>query len=104
MHKPTTQDILECKGTLATGGSTELALEAQICAAFNRRVMEDSTLWAEPSAWYLGAPTNYYAKFWHTHGLNGLAYGFAYDDVSSQSSTIHTDTPEHRARHRLVTA
>jgi hypothetical protein len=27
-HKPTTQDILECKGTLATGYSTELALEA----------------------------------------------------------------------------
>src|SRR5262249_17466833 len=40
VHKPTTQDILECKGTLATGNSTELALEAQICAAFNRHVVE----------------------------------------------------------------
>ena len=95
VHKPTTQDILECKGTLATGNSTELALEAQICAAFNRHVVEDSALWAEPSAWYLDAPANYYASFWHTHGVNGLAYGFAYDDVSSQSSTIHTDKPEH---------
>jgi len=73
VHKPTTQDIFGCKGTLATGNSTELALEAQICAAFNRHVMEDSTLWAEPSAWYLGAPANYYARFWHTHGVNGLA-------------------------------
>ena len=70
------------------------ALEAQICAAFNHHVVEDSTLWAEPSAWYLGAPANYYARFWHTHGVNGLAYGFAYDDVCNQSSTIHTDTPE----------
>jgi len=95
VQKPTTQDILEGKGTLATGNSTELAIEAQICAAFNRHVMEDSTLWAVPSAWYLGAPANYYAKFWHTHGVSGLAYGFAYDDVSSQSSTIHTDKPEH---------
>jgi hypothetical protein len=36
-----------------------------------------------------------FRKCGHTHGVNGLAYGFAYDDVSNQSSTIHTDTPEH---------
>ncbi|HEX7816189.1 beta-1,3-glucanase family protein [Dyella sp.] len=95
VHKPSTQDILEGKGALATGNATELAIEAQICAAFNRHVMEDSTLWAVSSAYYLGAPANYYARFWHTHGVSGLAYGFAYDDVSNQSSTIHTDKPEH---------
>jgi hypothetical protein len=95
VHKPTTQDILEGAGTLASGNATELALEAQICAAFNRHVMQDSTLWADPSAFYAVSPANYYAKFWHSHGVNNLAYGFAYDDVSNQSSTIHTDQPEH---------
>lgn len=95
VHKPTTQDILEGKGTLATGNATELALEAQICAAFNRHVMQDSTLWGTPGAYYAASPANWYAKFWHTHGVSGLAYGFAYDDVSNESSTIHTDKPEH---------
>ena len=41
--KPTTQDILQGSGALATGNSMELAIEAQICAAFNRHVMEDVT-------------------------------------------------------------
>lgn len=95
VHKPTTQDILEGAGALATGNATELALEAQICAAFNRHVMQDSSLWTVPSAYYASSPANYYAKFWHTHGVGGLAYGFAYDDVENQSSTLHTDQPEH---------
>ena len=93
--KPTTQDILEGSGTLATGNSTELALEAQICAAFNRHIMLDSSKWATPSAWYAAAPANAYAKFWHDHSVGGLAYGFAYDDVSDQSSTIMAVNPEH---------
>ena len=93
--KPTTQDILEGKGTLATGNSVELALEAQICAAFNRHIMQDSSKWTTPSAWYQAAPANYYAKFWHAHSVGGLAYGFAYDDVSDQSSTIMSPSPEH---------
>ncbi|GGP27911.1 hypothetical protein GCM10010971_37300 [Silvimonas amylolytica] len=97
VSKPTTQDILEGKGTLATGNSTELALEAQICAAFNRHIMEDVTKWSTPSAWYQSAPANYYAQFWHNHSVGGLAYGFAYDDVSNQSSTIMSPTPEHAA-------
>ncbi|GAB7129168.1 hypothetical protein JCM19000A_36760 [Silvimonas sp. JCM 19000] len=95
VSKPTTQDILEGKGTLATGNSVELALEAQICAAFNRHIMQDSSKWATPSAWYSAAPANFYAKFWHSHSVGGLAYGFAYDDVSDQSSTIMSPTPEH---------
>ncbi len=57
--------------------------------------MEDASLWAAPSAWYLTSPANYYVKFWHTHSVGGLAYGFAYDDVSNQSSTIISVTPEH---------
>jgi hypothetical protein len=28
---------------------------------------------------------NYYARFWHHHAINRLAYGFRYDDVAEQS-------------------
>jgi hypothetical protein len=101
--KPSTQDILQCSGTMAQGdaiadiNTVQLALEAQFCAAFNRHVMQDVSHWTTPSAWYLAAPANFYAQFWHRHGVGGLAYGFAYDDVSEQSSTITTGQPEHMA-------
>lgn len=93
--KPTTQAILEGSGALATGNSMELAIEAQICAAFNRHVMEDVTRWSTPSSWYAASPSNEYARFWHDHGVSGLAYGFAYDDVANASSTIFAPNPEH---------
>ncbi|MES2932510.1 MAG: beta-1,3-glucanase family protein, partial [Pseudomonadota bacterium] len=93
--KPTTQDILEGKGVLATGNSTESAIEAQLCAAFNRHIMHDPSKWETPSAWYSASPANWYAKFWHDHSIGGLAYGFAYDDVGDQSATIMAPNPEH---------
>jgi hypothetical protein len=95
VNQPTTQDVLRGAGALATGNSTELALEAQMCAAFNRHIMNDPTQWATPGSWYSAPPANSYAKFWHDHSVGGLAYGFAYDDVSNQSSTIQTGAPEH---------
>jgi beta-galactosidase len=98
VQKPTTQDVLEGKGALAHSTDpwgVEGQLEAQICAAFNRHVMEDSTQWKDPSAFYQQSPANYYSRFWHLHGVNGKAYGFAYDDVSDQSSTLIETQPEH---------
>jgi beta-galactosidase len=96
INKPTTQDVLLGAGALAQGNTPEvLQLEAQICAAFNRHVMEDVTKWATPSAWYAASPSNEYARFWHDHGISGLAYGFAYDDVSNASSSIVMQQPEH---------
>ncbi|WP_211102049.1 discoidin domain-containing protein [Nitrospirillum pindoramense] len=95
INKPTTQDVLRGAGALATGNATELALEAQLCAAFNRHIMDSAGDWATPATWYQASPANWYAKFWHDHSVGGLAYGFAYDDVSDQSSTIQTGTPEH---------
>lgn len=103
VYKPSTQDILQCSGTMAQGdpvadiNTVQLALQAQFCAAFNRHVMHDVSLWTTPSAWYAAAPANFYAQFWHRHSIGGLAYGFAYDDVSEQSSTITTGQPEHMA-------
>ena len=95
--EPSTQDILACNGTMATGSGDTAAMEAQFCAAFNRHDMLSPSAWATPSAWYTAAPANYYAAFWHRHSVGGLAYGFAYDDVAGQSSTISTGTPEHMA-------
>lgn len=98
VSKPNTQDVLEGKGALAHSTDpwgVEGQLEAQICAAFNRHVMQDSSQWKDESAFYQMAPANYYSRFWHLHGVNGKAYGFAYDDVSDQSSTLIETDPEH---------
>lgn len=96
--RPNTQDVLEGKGALARSSDpwgVEGQLEAQICAAFNRHVMEDTTLWKDAGSFYQQSPANYYSRFWHLHGVNGKAYGFAYDDVSDQSSTLIETQPEH---------
>jgi hypothetical protein len=98
VQMPTTQAVLEGNDQLANSTDpwgVEGQLEAQICAAFNRHVMEDTTTWANPAAFYQQTPANYYSRFWHTHGVNGKAYGFAYDDVSDQSSTLVDPQPEH---------
>ncbi len=92
-----TQDILLCNNTLANGGTEQLALEAQFCAAFNRHVMQSYASWDVPGAYYQGKPSNAYAQFWHAHSVGGLAYGFAYDDVNAQSSTIQSSAAEHMA-------
>lgn len=96
--KPTTQDVLEGKGALAHSTDpwgVEGQLEAQICAAFNRHVMEDTSRWKDASSFYQASPANYYSRFWHVHAIDGKAYGFAYDDVSDQSSTLIETDPEH---------
>ena len=40
------------------------------------------------------APANYYAKFWHDHAINKLAYGFPYDDFADQSSFVSHGNPQ----------
>ncbi len=103
--KPTTQDLLLCAGSMAfaadslTGQEVSVtkALEAQICAAFDRHVMETYANWAIPADYYQSAPADYYAKFWHAHSIGNVAYGFAFDDVDNQSSSIVGVKPEHMA-------
>jgi beta-galactosidase len=105
LNKPSTQDLLLCAGTMAYAASTltaqeagvTLALEAQFCAAFNRHVMDNYAGWAVVSDYYQTAPANFYSAFWHAHSIGGLSYGFAYDDVNGQSSSIVGATPEHMA-------
>ncbi|WP_051709723.1 beta-1,3-glucanase family protein [Andreprevotia chitinilytica] len=94
--KPTTQGILEGSGNLASGSSDELVMQAQITAAFNRHLIQtvDQANWSNASYYYLAAPANYYAKFWHDHSIDGLAYGFCYDDVRNHSSLLENGNPK----------
>ena len=88
LNEPTTTDVMECSGALASAGMTTQALElgAEFCAAFNRGVALNTANWYNPATYYTGSIKNDYAMFWHQVSLNNKAYGFAYDDVNSQSS------------------
>lgn len=92
-RKPNNDEVFEGSGVLASGNTVELAIQAQICAAFNRHVVQDPANWANPGAYYKSGPANYYAKFWHDNSINPLAYGFCYDDVADQSSLIESHAP-----------
>jgi hypothetical protein len=97
INEPTTQDILLCDGSMATGTGVTAALEAQFCAAFNRHVMDNYANWTNEPSYYQTAPTNYFSAFMHKHSIAGLSYGFAYDDVDNWSSSIVGAVPEHMA-------
>lgn len=66
----------------------ELALGAEFAAAFNRGVAMNTAEWHQPSTFYQTGPENDYAAFFHSISINHKAYGFAYDDVSDQSSVL----------------
>jgi Beta-1,3-glucanase/Carbohydrate binding module (family 6)/Secretion system C-terminal sorting domain len=103
-RKPTTQEVLEGKGVLdqrVGDGDLDLVIQSQLCAAINRHVVNTTTTnpgqqnWYNAGQYYLTAPANYYARFWHQGGISvdNLNYGFAYDDVNDQSSSLHTPQP-----------
>jgi hypothetical protein len=82
-----TSDIFGCAGTLANNPN--------MCAALNRHVATlPQAQQSDPTRFYLAPPANYYAKFWHDHAINKLAYGFPYDDVAGQSSFISHGNPQ----------
>ncbi|MFL6680509.1 MAG: beta-1,3-glucanase family protein [Burkholderiaceae bacterium] len=98
---PTTQEALLGNGVLndATGQTPgtagydkQLQIQAQMCAAINRHIVEDPAHWYTPGFFYAN-PSNSYSKFWHDHSINALSYGFAYDDVGGFSSSLHTEKP-----------
>lgn len=80
-----TRDIL-----LGIGGASD----ASVCAALNRHVYGNTSDWNNVSKYYQAAPANYYAKFWHNHSIDGLAYGFCYDDVNGQASYLEVGDPK----------
>ena len=83
----TTQEVFGCQG----GGSPALNGDPSLCAGLNRCVAQFSTtVQNTPSDYYQNAPCNYYSAFWHSVAVNGLAYGFAYDDDNGQSSDFNS--------------
>ncbi|MGW5445054.1 glycoside hydrolase family 64 protein [Streptomyces asiaticus] len=82
-----TSDIFGCAGVLAN--------EAGKCSALNRHVAQlPEDQWSDPGQYYKDAPANYYAKFWHDHAIDKLAYGFPYDDFAGQSSFVSHNDPQ----------
>jgi hypothetical protein len=66
-----------------------LAAQPDLSAALFRHVAHlPMVQWKDSTQFYQTAPANYYAQFWHKHGLLGRAYGFPYDDVYGWSSYI----------------
>jgi len=83
----TTQEVFGCQG----GGTPALNGDPSLCAGLNRCVAQFSTtVQNTPSDYYQNAPCNYYSAFWHSVAVNGLQYGFAYDDDNGQSSDFNT--------------
>jgi hypothetical protein len=83
-----TAQIFGCGGTLAGNPS--------LCAGLNRHVAQlPSAEQSNPANFYLAAPANYYAQFWHQNAINGLQYGFPYDDYAGQSSDISVTNPQY---------
>jgi hypothetical protein len=83
-----TAQIFGCAGTLASN--------PPLCAELNRHVAQlPPAQQSDPGNFYQAAPANYYAQFWHDNAINGLAYGFASDDDSGQSSDISVNNPQY---------
>jgi hypothetical protein len=83
-----TAQIFGCGGTLSAN--------PPLCAGLNRHVAQLPTAQqSNPANFYQAAPANYYAQFWHQNAINGLQYGFPYDDDAGQSSDISITNPQY---------
>jgi hypothetical protein len=83
-----TAQIFGCGGTLAANPT--------LCAGLNRHVAQlPAAEQTNPANFYLAAPANYYAEFWHENAINGKQYGFPYDDDNGQSSDISVTNPQY---------
>jgi hypothetical protein len=84
----TTAQIFGCGGTLSAN--------PQLCAGLNRHVAQlPASEQTNPANFYQAGPANYYAWFWHQNAINGLQYGFPYDDDAGQSSDISVTNPQY---------
>jgi F5/8 type C domain/Beta-1,3-glucanase len=83
-----TAQVFGCGGTLANN--------PVLCAGLNRHVAQlPAAQQSDPSQFYLAAPANYYAQFWHQNAIGGKQYGFPYDDDAGQSSDISGNNPQY---------
>ena len=101
--RPTTIDIWGGQGVLAQtiqNPPNDKNVQKWLCAAFHRGVIDltnsDVQDWNDPTKYYKTPPFNHYAEFWHQPGISidRLAYGFSYDDVNKQSSSLPASKPD----------
>ncbi|MGW4695052.1 discoidin domain-containing protein [Kitasatospora cineracea] len=82
-----TSNIFGCAGSMAA--------DPGMCSALNRHVATlPQSQWSDPTKYYAAGPANYYAEFWHGRAIDGLAYGFPYDDYAGQSSYVSHANPQ----------
>lgn len=96
----TSDDIWQCGGSLANGGDAQKNVGKTIAAGLNRGIvvspsgtvatqLTDMNCSGQAGSFYpTGATFNPWAQLWHQFNANGLAYGFAYDDVCDQATSI----------------
>lgn len=97
---PTTRIVWECDDTdnpgplpnnyTNQGSDAHKRLASIICAAFARGVFPNSGDWSDSTKFYTRSDQayNFFSKVMHDFALNNVIYGFAYDDVYGQDSTI----------------
>ena len=104
LTKPSTSDVFACSGgTQPQGQPNEtaiLAVGARVCAAFNRatlstasRVVSDTQPTTNATQFYGQTASNLFSRTMHANALNGLAYGFSYDDVGGFAPVIDQSDP-----------
>jgi hypothetical protein len=85
----TTNQVFSCSGN-------PYGSNAALAGATNRHVAHlPQSQWSDKSLFYREAPANFYAKFWHDHGFQGKAYGFAYDDAANQAAYASHGGPQY---------
>ena len=88
-----TWDVWQCANTLATGSTAQSNVGKMLAAAFNRgcvsNSLNDSNCQNNVGSFYpAGGVWNLWAQMFHQYNANGLAYGFAFDDVCNQNPSI----------------
>lgn len=84
IDKPTSLEVIASTGPLDVAGQPTQIQNAQkfIAAALNRGVFTQTGDWGRPSRWYPDhVQSNQYARTLHKHFIDGVCYGFSFDDV-----------------------
>jgi hypothetical protein len=97
---PTTLIVWECDDTQSPGPlpnnyandgtDAHKRLVSILCSAFARGVFPNQADWSDSSKFYTRPDLkyNFFSKVMHDFALDNIIYGFAYDDVYGQDSTI----------------